>query len=287
LTDLKASEAVSALLRSRWVYAKTMPENPHHYTLRRDWSGVPSFDDVVTFIREYGYGERYAKTKYTYFNANGVRYWTMGAPLRSTILINRATVDRPALYDQLAESYDRLHADPLSVAENAVVVDRLRYQPDEAVLDIGCGTGLLLDELAVPPMNYLGIDPSAKMLARLREKHPEAKTMQCPLEDFWPPVRYDLIVGLFGAPNYITASALRRVPSLLTPGGRYFMMFYGEGYAPVTYERAGVQLTHLVHVPDVMPGVRSELGRFNVIEGGALGSLDTSRASFGFAADVP
>jgi hypothetical protein len=41
-------------------------------------------------IRKNGYVEEFTGWKYTYFDIGGYQYWTMGAPLEETILINRA-----------------------------------------------------------------------------------------------------------------------------------------------------------------------------------------------------
>lgn len=83
------------LLAARWIFAKTMPESPHFYTLRREWERDEDFLEVVQAIRRYGYLEVYKGLRYTMLNVNGWKYWTMGAPLPQTILINRKalTVD--------------------------------------------------------------------------------------------------------------------------------------------------------------------------------------------------
>lgn len=50
------------------------------------------------------------------------------------------------------------------------------------LLDLGCGTGLELDEILYlhPHINVTGIDLSAVMLRKLREKHPDKKlTLVC------------------------------------------------------------------------------------------------------------
>ena len=48
--------------------------------------------------------------------------------------------------------------------------------PGCKVLDLGCGTGLLLELLALQPEDYIGIDPSEKMLEELQSKFPEHET---------------------------------------------------------------------------------------------------------------
>jgi len=49
------------------------------------------------------------------------------------------------------------------------------------VIDLGCGTGWLLDHCK--PHSYLGIDASAGMLARLIDKHPFAKVAKATVGD--------------------------------------------------------------------------------------------------------
>ena len=74
-----------------WVFAKTMVETPHEYTLRRaSPDREAEFEAAVMFIREHGYKAKFGRTTYTYFDIDGWQYWTMGAPVASTILINRA-----------------------------------------------------------------------------------------------------------------------------------------------------------------------------------------------------
>lgn len=41
----------TSLLSQRWVFAKTMPEHPHWYALRKEWQGKLKFDAVVRYIR--------------------------------------------------------------------------------------------------------------------------------------------------------------------------------------------------------------------------------------------
>lgn len=74
---------------SQWIFAKTMPQNPHWYTLRKEHDTV-LFDNAVVFIREYGHKVLFKGRPYIQYILDGFTYWTMGNPLNETILINRA-----------------------------------------------------------------------------------------------------------------------------------------------------------------------------------------------------
>ena len=84
-----------SLLRQEWVFAKTMPDNPHWYTLRRKWSSDDEFVEVVRFIRSEGYEHVYEGWPYVQLDVDDHFYWTMGAPIAETILINRKLLRCP------------------------------------------------------------------------------------------------------------------------------------------------------------------------------------------------
>lgn len=71
-----------------WTFAKTMPEWPHEYIVRKHVD-EKLFWALVSFIREYGYEGPFYGNFYTYFEENDLVYWTMGAPIEETIIINR------------------------------------------------------------------------------------------------------------------------------------------------------------------------------------------------------
>lgn len=79
----------------KWVFAKTMPQWPHEYTVRRWRPDLDSeFSWFVKTIREYGYKERFLSRIKTYFDFDGHKYWTQGAPIEKTIIINRADIKK-------------------------------------------------------------------------------------------------------------------------------------------------------------------------------------------------
>jgi len=77
---------------SRWIFAKTMPQMPHEYTLRRDAGDDAEFERFVVLIREAGVPATFEGREYMYLRVDGYKYWTMGSPVEETILINRAVV---------------------------------------------------------------------------------------------------------------------------------------------------------------------------------------------------
>ena len=82
-------------------------------------------------------------------------------------------------YNALAEKYDDIYSDRVSMCENQVFFDWLsRRMLEGRVLDVGCGTGIVLDYVnpTLLPEDYLGFDVSANMLQKAREKHPDYAT---------------------------------------------------------------------------------------------------------------
>lgn len=72
----------------QWTYAKTMPEWPHEYIVRVRVD-ESLFVKLVKHIREYGYEGKFYSKSITCYDYKGMTYWTMGAPLADTIIINR------------------------------------------------------------------------------------------------------------------------------------------------------------------------------------------------------
>ena len=72
----------------RWQAAKSGP--PHEYTIRdRRPEADEDFERAAAGIREFGYSRAFYRNLYTYFDLDGLKYWTMGDPLAETTVLNR------------------------------------------------------------------------------------------------------------------------------------------------------------------------------------------------------
>ena len=69
-----------------------MPEWPHEYIVKKNVD-VELFIEVVKHIRKFGYEGMFYKKAITYFDFEGMVYWTMGAPVEETTIINRCKSD--------------------------------------------------------------------------------------------------------------------------------------------------------------------------------------------------
>jgi len=81
-------ELANFINTEEWTYAKTMPEWPHEYIVREKVDGT-LFAKLAVFIRENGYEGRFYNKAITYYDCDGRVYWTMGAPMEETTIINR------------------------------------------------------------------------------------------------------------------------------------------------------------------------------------------------------
>ncbi len=72
----------------KWTFAKTVPDWPHEYIVK-ERVDEHLFVETVLHIRKYGYEGRFYSKKIIYFDQDGYTYWTMGAPIEETIIINR------------------------------------------------------------------------------------------------------------------------------------------------------------------------------------------------------
>lgn len=249
MTKIKNEEFLwlaDKLTNAEYRFAKSMPKNPHWYTLRETWEDI-DFVKTVKLLRKYGYELNWHGRKYICFDINGQRYWTMGEPINKngrphTILINKATNNSMHPYDYIANVYDDLFNDKNYIEEDYKVLEMIDYHKNESVLDIGCGTGLFVDMTDVNVDKYLGIDPSKKMLEKFMQKHPKHNVVATEFENFYTNKKFDKIIAMYGVASYIDSYAIQRLESFLSSKGKAILMFYKEDYFPETYKKTSIVL---------------------------------------------
>lgn len=178
--------------RLEWTVATTYAATaPHSYIVHPKTTGLAPEDYVraAHVIHTFGQpGKYYSMTSIYLTSPDGrLKWWTMDEDLDRTDLINQATTDRlygvqnaPSThsgvatdFDAIATRHDRLHPvtdDERDSLRDALETVRGPYTP--SVLDVGCGTGRILDLGVTTPDRYAGVDPSQPMLNMLVRKHP-------------------------------------------------------------------------------------------------------------------
>ncbi len=138
--------------------------------------------------------------------------------------------DRERLFDHWAGSYDRGmsandDAFPFDGYERILdaVVELAGAKPGTRVLDLGIGTGNLAQRFVQCGCEVWGLDFSAEMLAKAREKFPQARLFQANLLEEWPAdlrPPYDRIVSAYVLHEFPLAAkiaVLRRAMQYLAP----------------------------------------------------------------------
>lgn len=139
-------------------------------------------------------------------------------------------------YDRVAPTYDRTCSTPADRAEDRAlrrILRRLGVGASGTVVDLGCGTGLLVRLLDPSPAMYRGVDLSPGMLLEARTRHPRHVFVK---RDMLDVLRAGVIhgegaiVSLFGAVNYVRPDVLiPRAARVLAPGGTLFLMALRPG----------------------------------------------------------
>lgn len=130
------------------------------------------------------------------------------------------------LYSQWAPTYDATMVDGLGYVSPQRLVERLAAAVawrDRPVLDVGCGTGLVGDELVANGFSAIdGLDLSAEMLEVARARGTYGQLLQADLTQPLPiaDAAYEAVVcnGTFTS-GHVDARCLAELIRILVPGG--------------------------------------------------------------------
>lgn len=91
-------DQVSEWLAGRYWQQARSKTNPHSYTVRA-WGDPTNFELIVLHIREYGSQELFGGDQYTYLIVGNHKYWSMGDPLATTVVLNRKRLGQDEGYE--------------------------------------------------------------------------------------------------------------------------------------------------------------------------------------------
>jgi len=138
----------------------------------------------------------------------------------------------PDEFDEWAAGYDastEIDAFPFTGFQRVLdtIVAQAQASADMAVLDLGCGTGLLTERFARLGCRAWGIDFSSRMLELARERLPQVPFLLADIRAEWPPEfdqRYDRIVSGYTFHHFPQQGKIVLIRKLLQqnlrPGGR-------------------------------------------------------------------
>jgi ubiquinone/menaquinone biosynthesis C-methylase UbiE len=136
-------------------------------------------------------------------------------------------LDNRAYYDEFAGWYERERHLPYHRMLDDLEVELVeRYAAGKDVLEVGCGTGLILDRVAGFARSAHGIDLSAGMLGRAASRGlgvAQASATELPIASASVDVAYSFKV-LAHIPDI--AGALREMARVVRPGGHVIAEFY-------------------------------------------------------------
>ncbi len=112
----------------------------------------------------------------------------------------------------------------------ANLLELLDPQPGERILDIGCGTGQLTEEIARRGARVTGLDNSAEMLADARKNFPELTFVLTDASRFDFAEPFDAVFSN-AALHWVkdAEGSVASIAAALRPGGRFVAEFGGHG----------------------------------------------------------
>ncbi|MFF5565115.1 methyltransferase domain-containing protein [Streptomyces sp. NPDC012623] len=141
----------------------------------------------------------------------------------------------PQPYTTVAETYDRLGELVTTGLGEKLHHDKADFltglwsdsaPPVESVLELACGTGLMLQELVERGHRVVGLDRSEAMLTQARSRlGPDVPLLCATLPDIPVDQHFDAVISPGASLNYLTetelAATFRSVAATLRPGGLF------------------------------------------------------------------
>ena len=142
-------------------------------------------------------------------------------------------------YNGIADKYDEIYSGKEFIAEDLVVRDLILHGLTKPVLDIGCGTGLMIGLLGLKPDQYIGVDISMEMLRRAKVKFPDFYLFNGSIVDFDGLHLQDSgsVISTYGSISYLDDKEIEVTMQVADKADFYFFMYYADDYIPINYRK--------------------------------------------------
>lgn len=144
------------------------------------------------------------------------------------------------------------------------VIELLYPQPGEKILDLGCGTGDLTKEISTSGAIVTGMDNSASMLEKARQKYPDLEFLLGDGETFRTAKEYDAVFSN-AALHWMKrpAEVITSVWLALKSGGRFVAEFGGKGNVQIIKEATQTVLDrHEINTSQINPWYYPSIGEY-------------------------
>ena len=193
-------------------------------------------------------------------------------------------IDQAKAWGQVADRYDELFVDPYAQGTHNPVLkalDRISRKSQHSIVDLGCGTGPLLPQLARQFKYVLAIDFSTEMLDKARDRCKKFTNIEFLKLEFdnldQLQEKFDVFVSmnsLVSSDVRILDKALLGFRKLLHPGG------VGFGIVP-SIEGLMYHVMHLIDL-GILRGMSLEDARAFAFKKAELHGYDLNNATFTF-----
>lgn len=141
----------------------------------------------------------------------------------------RPRLDNRSYYDAMATTYEReRHRGYHAFVDDEEVACAADLVQGADLLEVGCGTGLILRRLAPRTRRLVGVDLSSAMLHQARNRHPsvvQANALALPFADG----SFDVVVSFKVLPHVPEIrAALAEMARVIRPGGHLVLEFYNR-----------------------------------------------------------
>lgn len=215
--------------RCQWQWATSMQDIPHEYIVKgRCAISINEFYDFVNAQREFGVHIRWGKFNNQYLFIDGYKYWTMGAAIPDTKIMNRTRV-----FDEFDELDYPLYRPYRREEAEVMCATIMKMFDDKTIFECGIGNGDFVRLTGIKPEKYYGVDPAQKSISAFRGSM-EGFYQHCSKKSFeeahkkWTEAD-SVVIALFGTASYFMRPYLEK---LSQSGKEYCLMFYKEGCVP-------------------------------------------------------